>query len=632
MVVFFHNEVYQLRTEIGIFCVRYPNVTYNITTPEDILNEMTGILSEKSKMTMSDPLIGQQLGDYKIVDVVGRGGMGRVYKGHDEKLQRYSAVKVFDAEGVVGDDLDEYRERFQREARAVARLRHPNIVDLYQFGQSGSLYYMAMTMVEGRDLRTVLKEYATAGKRASHEEIVRIMTDVASALDYAHAEGVIHRDVKPSNIMIMADGHAMLTDFGLALNVPEGTIGSTFGSVHYIAPEQAMNSAMAVPQSDLYSLGIVLYEMLAGKVPFDDQSAMSVALRHLSDPPPPLRKHNPDIKPEVESMVLRTLDKDPERRYPTGEAFVRALENALGLTDEDDETRRVIIPDWAKDRVKLAEEAPVEQPKIPAPVIASSSAETITERSTPAAPKIEPPAKKPEPIIAPLQKAKPSVPPAALIASGIGVMAVGIVILLALSGSGNSSGGTTATPEAPTEADVAVVAITDKPTEVPTDVPTEQPTRAPTQRPSVTTEPAATRTPAPTGMVIVGDNHVRLIYDSESLVLLNDSTEPVNIRDLIFSQPVAEGRPLEFPTQRWDGGSAPLEAVPPGDCFQVYTTNVVVGDTPSMCMVRHKWDQASAPRWFWISDDPDALFEVRRGETILGECRVGDGECVVDVG
>lgn len=603
-------------------------------------------------MATSDPLIGQQLGDYKIVDVVGRGGMGRVYKGHDEKLQRYAAVKVFDAEGVVGDDLDEYRERFQREARAVARLRHPNIVDLYQFGQSGSLYYMAMTMVEGRDLRTVLKEYAAAGKRASHEEIVRIMTDVASALDYAHAEGVIHRDVKPSNIMIMADGHAMLTDFGLALNVPEGTIGSTFGSVHYIAPEQAMNSAMAVPQSDLYSLGVVLYEMLAGKVPFDDQSAMSVALRHLSDPPPPLRKHNPDISPEVESMVLRTLDKDPERRYLTGDAFVRALEDALGMTYEDEQTRRVVIPEWAKDPAKLAVQVTTEQPKIPAPIVASSSAETITDRSNPVAQKIAPPATntepppvKKEPPKAPPKAAAKGVPPVAIVAGAVGVVVTVVIILALLSGSGGNNPVSTETSQQPTASSGVVAAATDEPTEEPTDAPTatdeptQRPTRVPTERPTATPQPTNTDAPEPTSepteaaaVVDVSGPHIRLIYDSDSAIVLNDSDEPVNLRNVVFSQPLADGRPLEFHTQRWEGGSAQLEAVPPGGCFQVYTTNVVVGDTPSICSVRHKWDQAASSRWFWISDNPDATFEVRREDVVLGECRVGDGECIVGMG
>src|SRR5687768_3168543 len=167
----------------------------------------------------------------------------------------------------------------------------------------------------------------------SPRDVVRVMRDVAGALDHAHAGGVIHRDVKPSNVMITADGHAVLTDFGLALSVPEGSIGNTFGSAHYIAPEQAISSANAVPQSDFYSLGIVLYQMLVGKVPFDDPSAMSVALKHLSDPPPPPRLYNPTIAPEVEAVILKMLEKEPSKRFENGDAFMRALEAAVNTSN-----------------------------------------------------------------------------------------------------------------------------------------------------------------------------------------------------------------------------------------------------------------------------------------------------------
>jgi serine/threonine protein kinase len=617
---------------------------------------MTG----KTSMTTNDPLIGQQLGDYQIVGVIGRGGMGRVYKGYDEKLQRYTAVKVFDAAGVVDEDMDEYRARFQREARAVARLRHPNIVDVYQFGQINTLYYMAMTLVEGRDLRTILKDHAAAGTRLSHEETLRITSDVAAALDYAHAEGVIHRDVKPSNIMIMADGHAMLTDFGLALNVPEGTIGTTFGTVHYIAPEQAMNSAMAVPQSDLYSLGVVLYEILTGKVPFDDQSAMSVALRHLSDPPPPLRKYNPDITPEVEAMVLRALDKDPERRWPNGDAFVRALENALGITDEDEATRRVVIPDWAKDQARVVAQRVADQhePKIPPLVVAGANAETISERAAPVAEKDTPPPAKPA-LVSPRNAPGSQTRHIAVAGVTLAVVVVG-VLLLSSPGTGSRSEVTpTAGPVTATDAAVVALDVTDEPTDTrapadtptatrrPSSTPTDEPaaavtgeaTEAPTAtltrtpRPSSTPRLTATPTPEPAeaAVDVEQDAQIRLVYDADTLILLNDSDAPADISGITFVQPVSGGRDLEFSTRRWDGGSAALTALPPGDCFQIYTVNVLVGDTPSLCNVRHKWDQASAPRWFWISDDPDALFEVVRGEAIIGECRVGAGECRVDV-
>ncbi|RMG84675.1 MAG: serine/threonine protein kinase [Chloroflexi bacterium] len=280
-------------------------------------------------MPINDPLIGQKLGDYIIQDAIGSGGMARVYKGYDEKLDRHAAIKVIEPHLIASEFEEEYRERFLREARAIARLNHPNIVGIYQFGQYENLYYMAMAFIEGKDLRQILKEHNQRGERISEEMIISVIRDIANALDYAHSQGVIHRDVKPSNIMVQPDGLAVLTDFGLALNAVEGTVGNTFGSVHYIAPEQAVSSAQAVPQSDMYSLGVVLYEMLTGRVPFEDASAMSVALKHISDPPPPPSHMNPDISPAVEQVVVKALDKTPQLRFESGAAFADALEAAF---------------------------------------------------------------------------------------------------------------------------------------------------------------------------------------------------------------------------------------------------------------------------------------------------------------
>jgi len=270
--------------------------------------------------------------------------MSRVYRGYDENLDRYAAVKVISGDFATTTE-EEYTRRFQIEARAIARLRHPNIVGVYQFGRIEGIYYMAMVFLEGRDLRTFLKEYAERGQRIPVAELLRIARDVANALDYAHEQGVIHRDIKPSNIMLeKRTGRAILMDFGLALSVHEGTTGDTFGSAHYIAPEQAISSAKAVPQSDLYALGIVLYEMMAGKVPFDDPSAMSVALKHLNEVPPPLSMYNPDLPPEVEKVIMRVLDKDPNRRYKTGAEFVDALEQAFKTATKPEAVMADVIP------------------------------------------------------------------------------------------------------------------------------------------------------------------------------------------------------------------------------------------------------------------------------------------------
>jgi serine/threonine protein kinase len=282
-------------------------------------------------MALDDPLIGKTLGDYTIQRLLGRGGMSRVYQGYDENLDRYAAVKVISGDFATTTE-EEYTRRFQSEARAIARLRHPNIVGVYQFGRTEGIYYMAQVFLEGKDLRSLLKEYADRHQRVPPDEVLRIIRDVGSALDYAHEQGVIHRDIKPSNIMLeKKTGRAILMDFGLALSVQEGTMGDTFGSAHYIAPEQAVSSAKAVPQSDLYSLGIVLYEMLAGRVPFDDPSVMSVALKHLNELPPPPTMYNPDLPPAVESVIMRVLDKDPKRRHATGSQLVEGLAQAFKI-------------------------------------------------------------------------------------------------------------------------------------------------------------------------------------------------------------------------------------------------------------------------------------------------------------
>ncbi|MBI5928349.1 MAG: protein kinase [Chloroflexi bacterium] len=285
-------------------------------------------------MVLPDPLIGRKLGDYKIVSLLGKGGMARVYKGLDEALERYAAVKVITGEFATTDEA-EYTARFQREARAIARLHHPHIVSIYQFGQVEGMYYMAMVFLDGKDLRIMLKEAATRGERIPPQVILRMARDICSALDYAHGQGVIHRDIKPSNIMMTSSG-AVLTDFGLALTTMEGTLGDTFGSAHYIAPEQAVSSARAVPQSDLYSFGVVLYEALTGKVPFDDPSAMTVALKHLNEEPPPPSFYNPDLPPEVEKVLLMALHKDPRQRYATCRDLYLALDVALRQTEDED--------------------------------------------------------------------------------------------------------------------------------------------------------------------------------------------------------------------------------------------------------------------------------------------------------
>jgi len=274
----------------------------------------------------NDPFIGQKLGDYIIEALLGQGGMARVYRAVDPNLNRTVAIKVIDP-GVVGDP--EYTRRFKREAQAVAKLNHPNIVSMYQFGLAGTVYFMAMAFIDGVDLDWLISDYLRDNRIMDYSDMFRLISQIASALDYAHKQGVIHRDIKPGNIMLNRQGRAFLTDFGLVRDMAIPTLGEIFGSPKYISPEQAINSANAVPQSDLYSLGVVMYEMVAGRTPFNVGRPNDIALMHIEEPPPPPHQFNDLIPKGVEVVILKLLEKQPQDRYQTGADMVNALRQAL---------------------------------------------------------------------------------------------------------------------------------------------------------------------------------------------------------------------------------------------------------------------------------------------------------------
>ncbi len=637
---------------------------------------------------MQNDLIGKQLGDYKIVSILGKGGMAQVYKGYDENLDRYAAVKVIDPGTVPNEEDAEYRERFSREARAIARLNHARIVGVYQFGSTESLvdmpnlYYMAMVFIDGRDLRQVLKEFNRRERRMTHAQVLRIMQDMAEALDYAHQQGVIHRDVKPSNIMVTADGHAVLTDFGLALRTQEGTLGNTFGSVHYIAPEQAVNSAQATAQSDLYSLGVVLFEMLAGKVPFDDNSAMSVALKHISDPPPPLSSFNPDIAPEVESVVLKALDKEPARRYASGEAFVKALARAFaaGIDEEthdlqDDTNPYVSLEDIDAKAVAARSQAAADADSEPQVEDATQHPRRTREMQQAdlggfSAGRVD--------IEAPTVPTDPSMQKALLesrmkaqskqrsrrgllIGALLLIVAVLAVLLLVLSGLGSDDGGDAAVvAAAQTNTASALAAIdqpdasatdtptelppTDTPTELPptetptelppTDTPTElPPTETPTELPPTDTPTELPPTDTPTELpptetpTIVGTPLIDAVDNDEPALLLRYDGRTLvaynrSNQRIDISGLVFVGNGGSFQAREWDTGVGEISRIPTQICYQVWSTlfvNLPDNAFPAeICASRRGFRQTA--RTFWIDNSEGATFEVRRNNVVLAEC------------
>ena len=275
---------------------------------------------------MKDPLIGHQFANFRIERLLGHGGMATVYYGEDVKLHRPVAVKFLDRRY---KNNPSFSARFVNEARMMAAWRHEHIIQIYYADDTRSYSYYAMEYIDGSDLAQVMSAYEADGELMPIEDVLRIGSAVASALDYAHKHRIIHRDIKPSNILIALDSRVLIGDFGLALDVRDGSTGNIFGTPHYISPEQAKRSADAVPQSDLYSLGVILYELLTGSVPFNDPSPASVALQHIAEPPPPPRKFNPDLSPGVEKVLLKALEKNPKERYQTGAQLMAALKDAI---------------------------------------------------------------------------------------------------------------------------------------------------------------------------------------------------------------------------------------------------------------------------------------------------------------
>ena len=273
--------------------------------------------------------VGYTLGPYQVLEKIGRGGMAEVYKGFHPSLNRYVAIKLLGQS--LGADPN-FAKRFRREAQAIAALDHPNIVQIYDFGaQPDDSHYLVMEYLEGKDLRAVMAERASAGQPFRQDEILHLLSQVAEAMDYAHQHGVVHRDIKPGNVLVTDDGRAILTDFGLAMlrdRASQATLGDSFGTPEYIAPEQAIDSRAASPQSDIYGLGVILYEMVTGRLPFEDDSPLSLALKHINEEPIPLRHYAPDLPDAVEAVALRALAKEPAARFPTAQAMVDALNRA----------------------------------------------------------------------------------------------------------------------------------------------------------------------------------------------------------------------------------------------------------------------------------------------------------------
>lgn len=335
-----------------------------------------------------DPLIGQEIDQYRIFQYIASGGLADVYLASDIQLERQVALKIMQ-EGLL-EKNPTASQRFYREARAAARLNHPHIVQVYSVGQtSAGRPYIAMQYITGGSLRDKLQALAERNKLLTPEQALNIARQIAEALAAAHNAGIIHRDLKPDNILIHPDGQPVLADLGMAA-VPGGSkltqTGAFLGTPYYMPPEQIQGKPLD-GRADLYSLGVILYEMLAGRRPFAENDPLAVLPQHLYETPPPLENFCPDLAPQTINLVETALQKEPVRRFPRAEEMLLAIDRALqaeGIAEPNPQTTRVLAT--LQDDLLIDRPPPVyTQPEInlPPPVYQLAETDPAPRRKVP---------------------------------------------------------------------------------------------------------------------------------------------------------------------------------------------------------------------------------------------------------
>ncbi len=291
---------------------------------------------------------GQKINDrYEIIRSIGEGGMANVYLGYDTILDRNVAIKVL--RGDLSND-EKFVRRFQREALSASSLAHPNIVEMYDVGEDNGLYYIVMEYIEGKTLKQLLKKRGTL----TLSEAIDIMLQLTDGMAHAHDSYIIHRDLKPQNIMIKDDGQIKITDFGIAMALNSTQLtqtNSVMGSVHYLPPEQASGKGCTI-KSDIYSMGIIFYELLSGSLPFRGDNAVEIALKHMRDPLPSLREDNPAIPQSIENIIRKATAKNPKNRYEDARSMHEDLLTALDDDRMDEAVYQYKYPEHETDNTK----------------------------------------------------------------------------------------------------------------------------------------------------------------------------------------------------------------------------------------------------------------------------------------
>jgi hypothetical protein len=480
---------------------------------------------------MSQPSwIGKSLGGrYQIVELLGQGGMSAVYKANDPNLRRVVAIKLIHSH--LSND-PKFVMRFEEEAAAVAQLRHPNIIQVFDFANDGDTYYIVFEFVPGESLQQRLERLSDAGRTMPVDEAVKITASIADALDYAHARGLIHRDIKPANVMLNVLGEAILMDFGIVKIIGGDThtaTGAVMGTARYMSPEQIKGQRVDA-RTDLYGLGIALFEMLGGRPPFEADSAMTLMMMHVNDPVPDVRQLRPEVPPQIVAVINKALAKERDDRFATAAQMAAALRGDSVATAAAAAAVAGTVIEEAMPVV--SQDATVLEP-VPPPPSTPAEGATVME-PTPAA----------QPVTAPPETQAPAQPDDGgsrrmLLIGGAAIVALLLICIVAAAialGSGllGGGGGEEATPPAvaigtveaaatqTAEAEVEAPAATEtsRPTATERSEPTATDEVLPTDTPPATATTAPTDTPLPTETATepagpyVGINSISISGDS----------------------------------------------------------------------------------------------------------------------
>lgn len=554
---------------------------------------------------MTDTLVGKKLGDYRLESRLTSGGMAHIYMGIDEKLGRKAAIKILTPD--MGSHDTTLASRFQREARAIARLEHDNIIPVYQFGIEDSLYFFAMRYIEGNDLGDEMKAHRQENNLMDVERALNILAQVAAALDYAHQRGIIHRDVKPSNVLLGPDDKAILSDFGLVLwQSVDATMGTAFGTPRYISPEQATDSQSAVPQSDIYSLAVILYEILTGHPLFSGATPMEIALAHITESPVPPRALNLSIPADAQQEILRALAKDPEKRHDSAMAFIEAVRKAY----DGEKHKKDRQPGTGKVAEAAASTLPFKEDEMPpdndGAVPATSpdrSAEILSGWGKDNPTLVDAPGTQAEIVPSlPDQDAarkqsdqagddskQPQMPLMMVGVVGI-VIVAGLVLLMMAGGGGGTEGdnggnssSTTSGGGNTSSIDASAILVFD-PDRIP-DLPVVPPEEA----------------------------TINLYYTDDLFAVLNISPEPLDISTLRLVGDGGSG------AETFD--NTVLDTLPPGGCLLIQNRHGRNLTVPAAWNCQRNAEAAMQRLLFWRADSlSDVSFTVQRGDTVITEC------------